>query len=399
MSKTTNEIENIAVKVSSAAERKIRQGHPWVFEDSITKQNKDEKAGDLAIIYGKKKNKVLAIGLFDPLAIIRIRIIHFGGPEKIDQAFFAEKLQLAFTRREKIMQSETNAFRWVFGENDGFPGLILDNYDRHLVIKLYSSIWFAWLSDLIGVLGKNWNPKSIILRLNRKLQVAPHTPFKDGSFLIGEAFNGEVEFLEHGVMFKANLIKGHKTGFFLDHRHNRLAIQKLAKNATVLDLFSYAGGFSIHALAGGAQSVCSVDISEKALKLAKENALINDFENRMKYRCMDVFEFLQSDKNTYDLIIVDPPAFASRNDQQAKALKSYKKLFHLAMNRLNTGGTILLASCSSRISFSEFEHLIKSLISDSSSAWKITHSTRHDIDHPHGVPELDYLKSFYLKKL
>jgi 23S rRNA (cytosine1962-C5)-methyltransferase len=140
LSKTTNEIENIAVKVSSAAERKIRQGHPWVFEDSITKQNKDEKAGDLAIIYGKKKNKVLAIGLFDPLAIIRIRIIHFGGPEKIDQAFFAEKLQLAFTRREKIMQSETNAFRWVFGENDGFPGLILDNYDRHLVIKLYSRI-------------------------------------------------------------------------------------------------------------------------------------------------------------------------------------------------------------------------------------------------------------------
>src|SRR5690606_21539908 len=171
----------------------------------------------------------------------------------------------------------TNSYRLVFGENDGFPGFITDVYAEVMVVKLYSAIWFPYLQDILELLIEVSGCKTVVLRLSRNLQAQNYFDLKDGMVLYGTLKNEEVVFVEHGVLFTANVIKGHKTGYFLDHRENRRRVGELAKNKTVLDVFSYAGGFSVHALAGGAEGVTSVDISKQALELATSNAALNGF--------------------------------------------------------------------------------------------------------------------------
>ena len=392
-------MNKIAVKVKKVAEKSVLQGHPWVYETSITKQNKEGKAGDVAIIFDQRKNQFLAIGLYDPESIIRIKILAVGKSTNLNKEFFLNKFSIALAKRESLLATETTAFRLTYGENDGVPGLITDVYNDTAVIKLYSGIWFPFLEIIQEILVELLEIKCIVMRLNRILQ-QQETPVQDGQVIYGSLENEEIIFLEHGLKFKANLIKGHKTGYFLDHRNNRLKVRGLAKGKSVLDIFSYAGGFSVNALAGGATEVVSLDISAQALEIAKSNVALNFEDMNHSVLVADAFESLKSlkeEEKHFDLIICDPPSFAKSNKQIEKALISYKRLVKAVIPLISKNGILLMASCSSRIEKEVFFELVEEEIQGSRRIYKVIEKAAHDVDHPEGILELSYLKSIYIQ--
>lgn len=392
-------MNKIAFKVKKASEKAILQGHPWVYESSIEKQNKEGEVGDIAIIFNQRKNQFMAIGLYDPDSVIRIKILHKGKGTSIDKAFFESKIATAKQIRQGLLKTDTNAYRLLYGENDGMPGLIIDIYGNHAVVKLYSGIWFPYLDILKEILLEQFDIEVIVLRLNRLLQSSKPL-IADGTVIYGVLENEEVVFKEHGLSFKANLVKGHKTGYFLDHRHNRLNVRKLSQGKKVLDIFSFAGGFSVNALAGGSTQVISLDISKQALAIAEQNVELNFEKANHKILAADAFEGLKTlaqNGNKFGLIIVDPPSFAKSADQIEGAKKSYKRLVRSVVPLIEKGGILLMASCSSRINKDEFFELVLGEIKLLNKKVTILEYSTHDSDHPEGIKELSYLKAIYLK--
>ena len=395
------DLSRIAIKLKPFAERHIKKRHPWVFSDAIDKQNKDGQSGDLAILFDRKTNKFLAAGLYDPDSPIRIKLFQFHDKANIDAEWFDQKVKNAFELRAQLLETDTNSYRFIFGENDGLPGFIADVYDHVLVVKLYSKIWFPYLKDLLPALIKYSKCTTGILRLSRRVQEDKSQDFfKDGQLLFGALEEEEIIFREHGLRFTANVVRGHKTGYFLDHRHNRQRVGALAKGKKVLDVFAYAGGFSVHALVGSAHEVISVDISKQALHMAEKNVELNDHSGKHQIIVGDAFEILadlNQQSKQYDLIVIDPPSFAKKKDEVEAAKKQYIRLAALGSSLIARGGTLLLASCSSRISKDDFKDACFKGIKQSGKSPRILEETEHDIDHPIGFEEGAYLKTIYLR--
>lgn len=392
----------LAIKLRPSVEKIVRSGHPWVFDKGIVKQNAEGKPGDFAIIFDQKKNKFLAIGLFDPASPIRIKILAANKPATINSDWFEEKIETAFQKRKPLLETDTNSYRLIYGENDGLPGLIADVYDSVLVVKLYSAIWMPFLKEIFPLLLKMSNCKTLVLRLSRNLQKAPESlhGLHDGQVLFGKLENENIIFKEHGLNFEANVIHGHKTGYFLDHRHNRFKVRSLSKGKTVLDIFAYAGGFSVNALAGGATNVTSLDISRPALELAKRNVSLNKLTANHSILVGDAFakmEALKKERKAFDLVIVDPPSFAKKESEIAGAIRSYERLTRLAIDLVSQNGILMMASCSSRILADDFYELVVSTLKKSGIDFSEIERTLHDIDHPIGFVEGAYLKSIYFQ--
>ncbi len=391
--------KRLAIKLRPSSEKMVKRKHPWIFSDSIIKQNIEGTPGDLVIIYDAKKNNFLACGLYDPYSPIRVKLIEFGKPAQINEGWFATKIQNAYDIRKSLLQTDTNSYRLIFGENDYLPGFIADVYDHILVVKLYSHIWFPYLNFLISHLIEISGCKVVVLRLNRLLQSKGDTyGLSDGQVLYGTLENEVVIFKEHGVLFSANVIKGHKTGYFLDHRHNRKRVGELSKNKSVLDVFSYAGGFSVHALAGGAKEVTSLDISAQALEMAKKNANLNNHKGVHKIIVADAFEALQdliNGNKQFDIVVIDPPSFAKRESEINKAKKGYTRLAKLGARLVAPNGILVLASCSSRVIAHDFFEISEEAIADTRRPFKVLEKTYHDTDHPINFAEGAYLKCGY----
>lgn len=389
----------LAVKLKPAGERSVKQGHPWVFSDSVDKINKVGKAGDLAIIFDQRKNTPIGIGLYDPYSPIRIKIIHNDGPAKIDASFFEKKITKAFAHRKPLLQKNVNAYRLLFGENDGMPGLIVDVYNKVGVIKVYSAIWYPYLDSLFPIIAEVAGLEALVLRWNRQL-LAKRTPYNEGAVVFGELSNSLVQFTEYGVNFETDVILGHKTGFFLDHRENRHKIGTLAKGKSVLDVFSYAGGFSIHALAGGAKEVTSLDISKQALELASHNASLNPHKGTHQIIAGDAFEELQrliNNKKQFDIVVIDPPSFAKNKEEENVAMKKYGKLAEMGVALTTKNGILVLASCSSRVNEADFLKMHVDTFNRLGTNYTLLETTSHAIDHPIGFEEGAYLKTAYYK--
>lgn len=392
----------IAVKVKPRIERQIRKEHPWIYDQAIIKQSKEGQAGDLAIIYDQKRNKFLALGLLDPYSPIRIKLIQFKRPASIDAAWFQQKIEAAYALRQPLFETDTNSYRLIYGENDGLPGMIADVYDQVLVLKLYSFIWWPYLETVLPILQAIARAKAVVLRLSRNLQQHPDqlSGFADGQVIRGQLANEEVLFREHGLRFVAHVIKGHKTGYFLDHRHNRFRVQGLAKGKSVLDVFAYAGGFSVHALAGGAKEVTSLDISTQALTMAQRNAALNAAPGTHRVLSGDAFQLMEDmifKKEQFDLIIIDPPSFAKRESEREKALVAYRRLVQLGAQLVTPKGMLVMASCSSRITAEEFFQVVTTTLAKSARPFQELERTFHDIDHPIRFPEGAYLKCGYYR--
>lgn len=393
--------QRLAVKLKTAAERMVRKEHPWVFETGIVKLSKEGEAGDLAIIYDQKKNKFLAIGLYDPFSPIRIKVLS-KKPAPINEDWFRERIAEAFAKRSSLLETDTNSYRFIYGENDDLPGFVADVYAHVLVVKLYSFAWLPYLKIMLPLLLTQSQCNTAVLRLSRNLQQRPQHlhGLEDGQLIFGQLDSPEVIFREHGLRFSANVISGHKTGYFLDHRHNRKRVGELAKGKKVLDIFAYAGGFSVHALSGNAKQVISLDISKQALEMAKKNMALNFAEARHQTLAVDAFEGMESlihQGKKFGLIVVDPPSFAKSEKEISGALHSYSRLAKLAIQLVEQNGILLLASCSSRVKAEDFFELMTQELKQSGRSYRELERSTHDVDHPIGFPEGAYLKSIYFK--
>lgn len=399
MSSTPYTPKTIAVKLKPVAEKLVKKGHPWVYSDSILKINSEAHSGDVCVLFDNRKNTVYAIGLFDANSPIRIKIIE-KGPAKLTADFFQQKIKTAYHKRASLISHSTNSYRLIYGENDFLPGIIVDVYDTVLVLKVYSDAWIPYLDLLRDTLQTVPNIETIVLRCSR--MVEKYHKNLNGTVIAGELLTEEIVFVEHGVRFAANVIKGHKTGFFLDHRPNRKRIGELSKGKTVLDVFAYAGGFSIHALVGGAREVTSVDISEQALEVAQRNAKLNTFNGKHLTVAGDAFEVLKSFKQEgkmFDIVVIDPPSFAKSKEEVQTALNKYAELAELGVHLVKKGGVLLLASCSSRVNVEDFLNSHQRAFKRTHTEFELLDITRHDVDHPIEIDEASYLKSaYYLKK-
>lgn len=391
--------KRLAVKLSATGEKKVKQGHPWVFGNSIVKINKEGVSGDIAIIFDSRRDTVCGVGLYDAQSPIRIKMLT-NESAQINQDFFKIRIEEAFKKRETLLETDTNSYRLLFGENDGFPGLIVDVYDTVMVVKIYSAIWFPYLTIICSVLKAISQTETTVLRLSRNVAREHTYNLKDGQVIDGVLPNEVVYFKEHGVRFSANVIYGHKTGYFLDHRHNRKLVGEMARGKTVLDVFSYAGGFSVHALAGGARAVVSLDISAQALEVALNNGKLNDSKGDHTTMAVDAFIGLQNlidRQQTFDIVIIDPPSFAKSEKEVATAKNSYYRLATLGATLVRAQGVLVLASCSSRVSAQAFFDIAEQAIKKTGRTCTTLQMTYHDSDHPISFPEGAYLKCGYYR--
>lgn len=392
--------KNIAVHVTSAAEGALRRGHPWVFDESIERQSRQGQPGDLAVVFDSKRH-FLAVGLYDPDSPIRVKVLQHHKPAVISQQWFTDRLEDAAVLRTSLEADGTTGYRFVHGENDRLPALIVDRYAETLVLKLYSAAWLPHLKAIIGGLQDVQPFNRLVLRLSRNIadNMAQYG-FFDGQVLIGEPPSGPVVFQENGLSFQADVRHGHKTGFFFDQRDNRAAVRKVAAGKRVLDVFAYSGGFSVYAAAGGATSVTSLDVSEPALRAAEANFALNydnPYVRAAEHITMagDAFEKLSElyhDGYHYDMVIIDPPSFAKRAAEVPGALAAYHRLVRLGLNVLVPNGLLVMASCSSRVTRHEFVETVLWTAQEAGRPLLDVEQFGHAIDHPIRFPEGEYLK-------
>lgn len=395
----------IKLRVSPAAETALRSGHPWLYATAIREQNRPGSAGELAVIYDRQ-NRFLAVGLYDPGSPLRVRILHRGKPVEIDARWWSHRLQQAVVRRDGLFGPDTNGYRLIYGESDGWPGLVLDRYAGTLVLKLYTAAWLLRLEEISGLLAAQLQPERLVLRLSRNIQAQPnatHPAPPDGSVLFGAPVDRPVVFLEHGLRFEADVLKGQKTGFFLDQRENRQFIRSLAAGKTVLNTFSFSGGFSLNAASGGAVAVTDVDISAHALNSARRNFALNTHipqvtACRHETVQADTFEWLSAvGGSAFDLVVLDPPSLARREAERAGALQAYERLVRMAAARLNPGGLLLACSCSAHVTDEEFLERVRRAARSGGRSFHELRTAGHPADHRAGFKEAEYLKAVYLR--
>ena len=394
----------LAVRVTNDALRQIRAGHPWVFDGSVTSVSHPGSAGDLAVVFDAKR-RFAAIGLFDPDSPIRIRVLHTGSPRQVDGEFWIDRVGAALDRRSSLAADpSTTGYRCVHGENDGLPGLVIDRYAETAVVKIYTAAWLPHLDGILDALVPLTGVERVVLRGSRAVQHA-HGPFERPVALVGELPVAPVEFSEHGLRFGADVVEGQKTGHFLDQRENRIAVGELASEARVLDVFCCTGGFSVHAAAGGAAQVHSVDLSQPALDTAIGNMRRNHDRRPVaatEHRttagdAFDVLETLARRGERYDVVVIDPPSFASRADQVDRALAGYGRLTALGLDVVRPGGMLVQSSCSSRVDEAAFHATIRAAATESGRSLVEWRRTTHPVDHPIGFPEGAYLKSLFAR--
>jgi 23S rRNA (cytosine1962-C5)-methyltransferase len=394
----------IALRVTAMAQHALRVGHPWLFDRSILSTSKGGHTGDLAVIFDDHR-RFLAIGLYDAGSPLRVRILQHGEPATIDSAWFAGRIAWAARIRRSLPGKGTTGYRVVHGENDGLPGLVIDRYDRTFVLKLYTLAWLPWLEQLVDAITSTLSPARLVLRLSRELLAKPDALFglSDGAALIGDQPQVPVAFTENGLRFEADVVLGQKTGFFLDQRENRARVETLARGKSTLNVFAYSGGFSLYAARGGAPAVISLDASAPALAAAERNFELNGMVQavancRHTVVAGDAFEQMEEfarAKRRFDLVIVDPPAFAKREAEVEAARRAYGRLTRLALQVMIEGGILVMASCSSRVTAEQFYATVTRAAVAVDRPLREIARTGHALDHPIGFPEGAYLKCLF----
>jgi len=405
MNKTaaTQPAARLRLRLTATAESIVRSGHPWLFADSIREQNRAGQTGELAVIYDRN-DKFLAVGFFDVDSPIRVRILHAGKPTTIDATWWQTRLAATLARRGDLFDATTTGYRLIHGESDGWPGLVLDRYGTTLVLKLYTAAWLPRLTEILSLLQEKIFCERIVLRLSRNIQAGAEKQYqrRDGQMLFGAPPEGAVVFSENGIRFEADVLRGQKTGFFLDQRDNRREVETLAAGRRVLNAFSFSGGFSVYAARGGAKSVTDLDISAHALESAKRNFALNrNFPAvaacRHETVQADAFAWIEKSPAKFDLIVLDPPSLAKRAAEREGAVRAYERLNFLGIARLQPGGILVAGSCSAHVSAAEFFDAVRRAAVKSGRKFTELKTLLHPPDHPAGFKEADYLKVIYLK--
>ena len=393
----TREPQRIATTVAPRALRSIRSGHPWVFGHSVRTQKRQPKHGDLAVVFDDRR--FVGIGFAEPDNPIAIRMLHHGSPTTIDAEFFAGRVDAAIAIREPLIKDPaTTGYRLINGENDGLPGLIVDQYDTVLVVKIYTAAWLSYLKAITDRLVERCEPTAIVLRASRAVQ--PHLPDGDGQIIHGELPSAVVRFKENNLTFNANVVSGNKTGHFLDQRDNRQRVREMSEGQDVLDVFSSTGGFSVYAAAGGATTVTAIDISSGALQSAEANIAANGHRSKFTAVQGDAFEQmaqLRKSGRVFGVVVIDPPSFAFKQDDIDGALNAYRKLTRIALDLVDTDGLLVQASCSGRVTEDAFVETVTDELDRSRRTFGRIEKFGHPLDHPVTFAEGRYLKAIFAR--
>ena len=392
----------LRLRLTPAAEYAVRTGHPWVYAERIREKNREGDSGEIAVVYDRK-DRFLALGLYDPDSPIRFRALHSGKPVMVDDAWWRDRMATSLARREGVLTEQTNGLRWINGESDGWPAMVVDQYASTLVLKLYSAVWLPRIADLTRWLREFLKPERIVLRLSRNATTSfEQAGYQDGQNLWGDDTAGSVVFLEDGIRFWSDVVKGQKTGFFLDQRDNRRRIGQCSAGMDVLNAFSFSGGFSLHAARGGARSVTDLDISPHALESARRNFELNAADTRIaaaRHESVqaDAFAWLERSTEQFDIVICDPPSLAKRETERVGAIEAYHRLAMHSIARVRPGGLLLAASCSAHVTPEEFYAAVTEAARRSGRPFGDEVYTGHAPDHPATFDEARYLKAAYLR--
>jgi 23S rRNA (cytosine1962-C5)-methyltransferase len=389
-------------------EKSLLRRHPWIFSGAILRMDDDPHSGGLPELGGtvdllSSRGEFLARAAYSPHSQIRARVWTFDD-EPVDADFFRRKIRSAIRARETWnLTRDTDAIRLIYAESDGLPGLIVDRYGDVLVLQSLTTGSEFWKETIAELLLEETGLSTIYERSDadvRELEgLQPVTGLLRGSIL-----HSPLTITEHGLKFTVNPAEGHKTGFYLDQRMNRLRVRELAKDRDVLDCFCYTGGFTVNALAGGAKSVLSVDSSADALGLVSENVASNGLPAERHARLEgDVFQLLRKFRDegrSFDMIVLDPPKFAPTSAQAEKAARGYKDINLLAFKLLRAGGILVTFSCSGGVDAGLFQRIVAAAALDAGVDAQIVEHLAQASDHPVALnfPEGAYLKGLVCVK-
>jgi 23S rRNA (cytosine1962-C5)-methyltransferase len=385
--------------LNEGRERSLLRRHPWIFAGSVERLVGRARAGDTVELVSAR-GEVLAKAAFSPDSQIRARVWSFAPDEIIDDAFFKRRVAAALARRAMLPGlAGTPAVRLIHGESDGLPGVICDRYGDTLVLQLTTTGADRWRQALVGALARATACERIYERSDVEVRALEGLASTTG-WLRGEPPPSNALVIEeHGLRFEVNIVGGHKTGFYLDQRDNRLLARTLARARSVLDCFCYTGGFSLQALAGGADRVLSIDSSGPALAQARRTLQLNPQlpAARIEWREADVFSALRELKGAgarFDLIVLDPPKFASTAAHAERAARAYKDINLLGFRLLNANGLLMTYSCSGGIGVELFQKIVAGAALDAGVDARIVHRLAAAPDHPVALPfpEGEYLK-------
>ena len=391
--------------VSEKAEKSLKSGQVRVYAEEVLSVAGDYAQGDIVDVYSKK-GKYLGSGFVNDASKLRIRLLSRNPNDRFDEAFWRRRLQYAVDYRKTVMGDDFSACRLIFGDADGFPGLTVDRFRDVLVAEVLSlgcerikETIFNGLYDILSSMGET---VSVIYERSdgsiRELEGLPEVSRAYLDKRPDPTASYELTVVENGLSFSVNYGEGQKTGFFLDQKYNRQAVARIAKGRRVLDCCTHTGAFALNAAKGGAESVVALDISESAIALAKKNAELNGFSDRVSFVCCDVFDYLaeleKNKRRDYDLIILDPPAFTKSRATVSAAYRGYREINARAMRLLPRGGYLATCSCSHFMTASLFRNVLHDASSDAGVSLRQIEERRQAPDHPilWNVPETEYLK-------
>lgn len=378
-------------------EESLLRFHPWVFSGAISSIADDVEEGDIVAVYSHD-GKLIGNGHFQ-IGSIAVRVLSWGD-ENIDETFYYQRLLAAYEVRKSLnlVREDNNSFRLVHGEGDFLPGLVVDVYGSTAVLQAHSPGMHFSRNIIAQALVRlpDGLIKNVYYKSETTLPYKAHLDAQNG-YIIGE-YDTNIA-MENGLRFHVDWLKGQKTGFFVDQRENRSLLERYVAGRKVLNMFCYTGGFSFYAMRGGAKLVHSVDSSSKAIQLTTDNVELNFPEDtRHKAFAEDAFKFLADMKENYDLIVLDPPAFAKHKSALKNALIGYRKLNARAFEKIAKGGILFTFSCSQAVSKEQFRLAVFSAAAQSKRKVRILHQLTQPADHPINIyhPEGEYLKGLVL---
>ncbi len=394
---------NSRIILKPEREKSIHRRHPWIFSGAIDGTVGDPGMGDTVEVVSSR-GEFLAWAAFSPVSRIRARVWSFDGSERIDECFFHKRISGSISRRKSMLHREvdTNAYRLVYSESDGLPGLIADRYDDVIVLQSltagsekHKAVFCQILSEITGC-------RTIYERSDSDLRELEGLAPTCG-LISGKSEPLKIEIMEHGIKYFVDAVNGQKTGFYLDQRENRKLLREYTSGKKVLNCFCYTGGFTMNASAGGAESVTSVDSSENALRQGRQNAELNGFDSgRLEWICGDVFHVLRryvEDGAEFDIVVLDPPKFADSRSKLPKAERAYKDINMFALRLLRSGGFLFTFSCSGAMGKEDFQRIAAWAAMDAGVDARIVRQLSQAPDHPIALnfPESEYVKGLIIQ--
>ncbi len=385
------------VYVNKNIVKNIASGHPWIFSGGINKLDEDLENGEICEAF--YEDTYLGTGYYNANSQISVRILTRIS-QSIDVSFFEKRFEILKKEKEQFLLF-TNSYRLVFGESDNLPGLVVDVYDKVVVLQIHSLGMEKLKREITDALVKVLKPFMIYEKSDSPSRLNEGMPKESSGILYGNLIS-IVEIKENGYKFSVDVVNGQKTGFFIDQRENRLCLHKYSMNKKVLNCFSYTGGFSVYA-AKTAKTVTSVDISKSAIENAKNNFKINCLDTEKNFFIVDdVFEYLNKIKSEeFDLIVLDPPSFAKNRSQIKNAIKAYTTINTKALEKLPDYGILVSSSCTTHIDEQTFIKILRQSAINSKCQLRILESRIQPQDHGYNLafPEGRYLKFFVMQKL